>query len=198
MSELNLKKNEFISIRDMIEISMLVAIGIVLDRFLKISLPNHLGGGSINFSCVPLVFISLRHGLIKGFIAGGVIFGLLSCIFDGYGFNTFPFDYLLAFGSFGIVAFGKNRKDDTRASKILQLIIIGLLILAASSLRLLFATIDSVLLYETTFREGLVYNLTYILPSFIIVTVITLILFPSFELISTYRVKKQITEEEIE
>ena len=33
------------------------------------------------------------------------IFGLVTCLTDGYGFYTYPFDYLIGFGSIAVFGF---------------------------------------------------------------------------------------------
>ena len=62
-------------------------------------------GGSINLAMLPLLIISLRHGPFKGFIGGGIIFGFITCLIDGYGLITYPLEYFLAFGIVGILGF---------------------------------------------------------------------------------------------
>ena len=46
--------------------------------------------GSINFQMLPLMIIALRRGPAHGFIAGGIVYGLISCLKDGYGFLHLP------------------------------------------------------------------------------------------------------------
>ena len=74
------------SVKDIVEISMLVAISILLDKFVKI--PFGLTGGSINIAMVPLFVISLRHGWFKTLISCGVVFGFITCLLDDYGLFT--------------------------------------------------------------------------------------------------------------
>lgn len=94
------------SVRDIVEIAVMCALAVVLDKFVKIPIGST--GGSINISAVPLFLIAFRHGWFKGFIASGIVFGLITCILDGYGFQYFPLEYLLAFGSIALGGlFGK-------------------------------------------------------------------------------------------
>ena len=88
------KKTFTFDVRDMVEIAMLCALAIVLDRFLKIPLGPT--GGSLNLSMVPIFFINLRHGWFKGFVAGGLIYGLITCLLDGYGMACYPLEYFMA------------------------------------------------------------------------------------------------------
>lgn len=90
--------------RAIAEDGILIAAALVLD-FIKIPLMEE---GSINFQMLPLMIIALRRGPVHGFIAGGIVYGLISCLKDGYGFFYFPFDYLIGFGS--VFAMGYFRK----------------------------------------------------------------------------------------
>ena len=60
-------------------------------------------GGSINLQMLPLMIIALRRGPVTGFVCGGIIYGLFSILADGYPFATYPFDYVIGFGSVGIM-----------------------------------------------------------------------------------------------
>ena len=91
-----------LNIRDMVEIAMFCAMAIVLDlTFFKIRIGQN--GGSISLVMLPLSFLCVRKGFVKGFIGCGIVFGFLSCLLDGYGLVTYPLDYLGAFGSISIV-----------------------------------------------------------------------------------------------
>lgn len=154
------------SVRDMIEIAMLIGLAVILDlSFFKFKIVAN--GGSISFVMVPLVLIALRHGFVKGFISTGIIFGLTTCLLDGYGFFTFPFDYLLGFGSMALVGLFKKYILQTHNSK---LTILGILILTLSFLvaiigRTISSTISGMLFYGLGFIDSLIYQLTYIGPS---------------------------------
>ena len=89
------------TVQEICETAILVALAVVLDQFLKIQIQAN--GGSISFSALPLFIIAIRYGAFKGFIASGFIFGFLTCLLDGYGFQTFPFDYLVALSGYGLV-----------------------------------------------------------------------------------------------
>ena len=74
------------SIRDIVEIAVMCAFAVVLDKFVKI--PIGATGGSINIASVPLFIVAYRHGWFKGLIASGVVFALITCILDAYGFQS--------------------------------------------------------------------------------------------------------------
>lgn len=87
---------ELADIRSMAEVAVLSGLAIGL-QFIKV--PLGATGGSVNLGLIPLFMVALRHGPAKGFLAGGIVFGLVTCLTDGYGFHTYPFDYLVGFGS---------------------------------------------------------------------------------------------------
>ena len=154
-----------LSVRDIVEIALFCAIAVVLDTFVKI--PLGVTGGSINIAMVPIFIIALRHGPVKGFFAGGIVFGLLTAIIDGYGMATYPFDYLVPFGMAGLLVgltstyVHKNFLKSTLGS-IISIIMISVAVALFAATRLFSSAINSVIIYEYTYKDGLVYGLTYI------------------------------------
>lgn len=181
----NVTKNlEFnFSIQDIVEIAMFVAIALILDlSFLKIRIGQN--GGSISLVMVPLIVICLRKGFIKGFIACGLVYGLLNCIMDGYGFFSYPFDYLFAFGLLAVVGLFRKQilsKNHKITFKGCLFLVIGLLL--AFSCRLAMATLSGMIFYETPFVGSLTYNLAYIWPSALGTTVVIFLLYKPLLLI---------------
>lgn len=167
------------SVKDICEIAILCAVAIVLDRFIRIGVGS--SGGSINISMVPLYVIALRHGWFKSLIAGGVVYGLITCIFDGYGIVCYPLEYFVAYGSVCILGFfakkintllnSSNKKDFILSYGIL----IGCVI-AATTIRFLCASIDSVILWEYTWGAAFIYNASYVYISGIGVCVLMCLL----------------------
>ena len=98
------KKKKLISVYDMCEMAIFTALAIVLGMFCEIKVGAN--GGSIGFAMVPLFFIAYRHGAIKGFICGGIIYGLAQGLYDGYIFQygaiSAFFDYIIPFGAIGL------------------------------------------------------------------------------------------------
>lgn len=168
------KKTFTFDVRDMVEIAMLCALAIVLDRFLKIPLGPT--GGSLNLSMVPIFFINLRHGWFKGFVAGGLIYGLITCLLDGYGMACYPLEYLVAFGASGVLGvfarYINNNFDSKKGIVISHLLVIACVAVWAT-IRFFAASIDSVILYEYTWEAAFIYNLTYVYFSAIAVAVVT-------------------------
>ena len=148
------------SVKDMVEIALFTAIAIILDRFVRI--PISPTGGSANISAVPLMIICLRHGYYKGFIASGIIYGVATSTLDAYGFEYFLFDYLLAFGSVSVMGlFAKPILESYKNKKALSFALVIISSALWLILRVVFASIDSVIYYGYTFMAGVVYNLSY-------------------------------------
>ena len=110
------------SIQEICETAILVGLAVVLDQFVKI--PVQANGGSISFAPVPLFIIAMRYGGLKGFIASGLFFGLITCLLDGYGFQCFPFDYFIALCGYGLIGTFVNFFNKFNTSYIISFIII--------------------------------------------------------------------------
>lgn len=149
------------SVKGISEDGVLIAAAFVLN-FVK--LPIATGGGSINFQMLPLFIIALRRGPLHGFISGGIVYGLLTCLTDGYGFMCYPFDYLIAFGSVAVLGFFKNKilGENTRKYrwKPILCMIAGCVI--ATAIRFIGSTTSSMVIYGVNIIEALTYNAIYI------------------------------------
>lgn len=153
------------SIYDIVETAMLVAFAIALDLpGLKIRIGA--SGGSISFTMIPLLILALRQGFSKGFLSIGIVYGFITCLVDGWGLYTFPFDYLLGYGSLAILGLFKNYLlDNNDKSIVKRYIVLCSFVVVSVIARLMFATLSGVILYETEFVASLTYNMSYILPS---------------------------------
>lgn len=165
-----------ISIRDMAEDAVLVAASFALN-FVKI--PVGASGGSINFQMLPLFIIALRHGPLQGLISGGIVFGVLTCFTDGYGFTTFPFDYLIGFGSVAVLGFLKNKilGEDQKGYNVKGIIYLVCGAVAATAVRLIGSSVSSMVFYDYSVGAALAYNIPYILPSGAIALAVLLALY---------------------
>ena len=165
------KKDFTFSIRDITEIGILVALALVLDTFVKI--PVGANGGSINIAMVPLFLIALHKGWFKGLIAGGIVFGLLSCLIDGYGFVTYPFDYFIGFGSVVIVGFLRrfiiNKELSTK-----NYFWFGVSIVGCMLIRFIGSLISGIIIYDLSVGESALYQLTYLGPTLLALLLILL------------------------
>ena len=183
-----MKKEIFtINTKDLTEIAILCALAIVLDRFIKI--PIAVSGGSLNISMAPLYIIALRHGPFKSFLAGGIVFGLITCLFDGYGLVCYPLEYFISFGAVAILGLFGNRINqllsaDNAKSYVVIYILLTFSIGVAATIRFLCASIDSVILWDYTFTAAFAYNLTYVYPSALTVLLVVCLLLPTIKLLN--------------
>lgn len=157
------------TVREIVEEGVLISLAFVLN-FIKI--PVGPTGGSINFQMLPLMIIALRHGPQHGFIAGGIIYGLLTCLTDGYGFACYPFDYLIGFGSVAVMGFFRkfifSKEQNTYNFKgIIFILIAGLL---STVVRYIGSNVSSIVVYGYTLKAALEYNAFYIPLSGLVAT----------------------------
>lgn len=150
-----------LNIGEIAENGILIAMAFGLN-FIKI--PVGATGGSINFQMLPLMIIALRRGPASGLICGGILFGLLTCLTDGYGFACYPFDYLIGFGSVAVMGFfrpfifGQNQKGYNFKGEAF-LLLAGVL---STFIRFMGSTVSSVVIYQYTFVAAMAYNVLYI------------------------------------
>lgn len=187
------------SVRDIAEIAIFSAIAILLDRFIKIPLGET--GGSINLSMLPLFIIALRHGPFKAFLAGGLVYGIICCILDNYGIATYPLEYLVAYGSVALLGFFAKfvnnhiQKDNPRNTFIGYLVFIGC-VAGAAVIRFFAASIDSVILYDYSFKAAFAYNVGYVFLSAVGVCVVLCLLLPYIKVINNEFPSKYIQDME--
>ena len=99
-------------------------------------------------------------------------------MFDGYGFATYPFDYLLGFGLISLTSLFRKVAFSKTAPLYLQLIYFVSGILIGGFARFIGTTLSSMIVYQYTLWAGLTYNATYIIPSVLFSLLILLGLFP--------------------
>lgn len=166
------------SIQGLAEDAMLIAAAFILN-FIKI--PLGATGGSINFQMLPLMLIALRHGPVTGFVCGGFIYGLITCLTDGYGFATYPFDYLIAFGSVAVMGFFNKfilPKEEGKYPLWLSEILIFVAGLLSTLVRFIGGTTSSMVIYGYQFVPALAYNALYIPLSGAAAIIVLMIVLP--------------------
>ena len=161
-----------ITTRDITEMGVLIAAALGLNFIKVMPMPT---GGSLNLQMVPLFFLALRRGPVKGFFAGGIVYGLISCLFDGYGFACYPFDYMLGFGSIAIFGFfsplilKRTHSNYTTRTKRFIFFRAELFLLIAgtisTALRFMAGTISSMVVYGYDLVPALAYNSLYVFAS---------------------------------
>lgn len=157
--------------QDICEEAILISLAVVLDSFISFKVQAE--GGSIGFAAIPLFIIAIRHGTYKGFVASAIMFGLITCMIDGYGFQTYPFDYFIGFGGYCLVGFFfnlfkhfyKNKPHDENYKNYEFLYsALGVTVgcIAAMVVRYIGSTTSSMVLYGYDLPSALIYNSTYI------------------------------------
>ncbi len=160
----NYFSKESIDVKEMVEMAILVATAIVIDVIVHF-IPNIPGQvGSVSFATLPLFIIALRHGPVKGFLCASFIYGLITCLTDGYGIWLYILDYFVAFSGVAIIGFFKkqileNGKDTYNLKGILLII---LSVVLAGFVRLIGSGASSILNYNYTFGAALTVNSLYI------------------------------------
>ena len=152
------------STRDMAESGVLIAAALVLNFIRLFPAPT---GGSVNLQMLPLFILAIRKGPVKAFIGCGIVYGLISCLTDGYGIATYPFDYLLGIGSTALLGlfskqiFGEDQENYNLKGEIF--LFIGVVL--ATSMRFVAGTISSMVLYDYDFAPAALYNVGYVFIS---------------------------------
>ena len=159
----SVNKVEF-SVRDITESGVLIAIALGLNFIRLFPAPT---GGSVNLQMLPLFILALRRGPLKGFIGCGIVYGLISCLTDGWGFAFFPFDYLIGFGSCSFLGFLSpyilnNGKDTYNVKGEIFLFVGGIV---ATFIRFVGGCISSMFFYSLEFVEAMIYNVGYVFIS---------------------------------
>lgn len=167
------------TLRDLVEIAMLSALAIVIDVIQHLLPSIGVTGGSIGIATLPLLYIALRHGPLAGFISGGIVYGLITCITDGYGIFLYPFDYLLGFGSVAILGFfkplifGKGQEKYNVKGEIF--IFVGVILSAL--VRFIGSSLSSIVNYGYTLVAAMAYNVLYVFISALVCGVILMALY---------------------
>ena len=173
------------TIKEICETSVMVALAVVLDQFAKI--PIQANGGSISFSAVPLFIVAIRYGGFKGTVASALYFGFITCLMDGYGMQTFPFDYLIALSGYGFVGLFFNvvdrhiKKHQYKNPQVYLLYGLGIFIgaICAMVVRYVGHTISGMILYPyLSLLENFIYQSTYVPGAVLISIILTIILLP--------------------
>ena len=154
-------EKESLKVNDLTEMAVLSAMAIGL-QFINIKIGAT--GGSINLGLIPLFMVALRKGPVQGFIASALVFGLITCLTDGYGFNTYPFDYLLGFGGCAALGFFKNLcfTKDAKGWKYAGFAWIFVGVAIASVVRFVGSSASSMINYGYTVTAAMAYNVIYV------------------------------------
>lgn len=154
-------KNLSLSTQEMSRMAMLIAMTIILDTVFKFF--QQVNGGSINLAMVGLVLIALSFNWWKTWLATAVIYGLIVSLIDGW-IQYYVFDYFLALSGFLFISL--FRKQILTGKKPIGLFYLVTTFTVSALIRFLFHTISGVLFFETDWLGSMIYNASYLLPSF--------------------------------
>lgn len=168
----------------MVEVAIFAALALLLDFIPSIQMPN---GGSISFAMIPIFIVAFRWGL-KGGVLAGLLWGLLQLAF-GPDIKT-PLqafiEYGFAFAALGVAGiFAKQVQQSMKEGKVVKrLVFITLGVFLGSALRFLAHFYAGIVFWaefapedQALWLYSLIYNGSYMLPSFILSTVVVFILF---------------------
>ncbi|MBS9338136.1 energy-coupled thiamine transporter ThiT [Fructobacillus sp. M2-14] len=156
------------------EMALFVALSVVLS-FWSLKLWGQ--GGSISFQMVPTMIMAYRYGL-KGGLTTGFLFGMIKLILGAYILTPVQafMDYPLAFTVVGFAALTQKMVvtalAENKQGKLYGGLFVGLFI--GSFLRFLSHLLSAVIFFgqwvpknQTIWGYSIVYNGSYMLPSFI-------------------------------
>lgn len=154
----------------MTEISMAVALAVVLSFLPLFKMPQ---GGSVSLQMLPIFIIALRRGGKAGLLAG-LIFGLIKLAVDPYIVHPIQliFDYPLPFMLLGLAGFIPVYKFKEK-KQVYSLLFLAIFI--GSLGRFLSHLTTGIVFFghfapegQSPFIYSLIYNGSYLLPSFLI------------------------------
>ncbi|HEM3867058.1 TPA: energy-coupled thiamine transporter ThiT [Streptococcus suis] len=163
------------------EVAIFSAIALVFDKIPLFTMPQ---GGSVSLVMLPILLLALRHGLGVGVLTGGIV-GTIQLFYGGYFLNVFQvfLDYALSYAGIGLAGLvaptlskQKNLKNAT--------LIITLASFLGGSIRLLATFLSGIIFYADYATPGMpvwlysfTYNISYILPSTIIASILLILLY---------------------
>ena len=164
------------SVKTIAEDGVLIAAAFVLN-FIRI--PIAPTAGSINLQMLPLLVIALRRGPLDGFVAGGIVYGLLTCLTDGYGLATYPFDYLVGFGSVAVLGFFRRFifSPEQTAYNVKGIVFLIIGVALSTFVRFVGSCTSSMVLYGYDLQAAMIYNYVYVFISGGLALAVLLILY---------------------
>lgn len=132
------------SVSEIAETSMLLAMAVIF-QYIKIYSTEF---GSINLQIVPLALIALRCKPSRSFLATGVVFGMITCLLDGYGLYTYPLEYLIAFGSISILSYFRRYVYRAGKPTAIGFAVIPSIIMLSTIVRYFMCCADAVIFWE--------------------------------------------------
>ncbi len=157
--------------RRLTEIAVCVAMAVVGSLIKVWEMPQ---GGSVALTMVPILLIAIKRGPLAGCMTGA-IYGVLSLLIAGVIYHPMSIllDYVLAFGLLGLAGFFKKNVAGVIAGCFVG--VAGRFVSSLVSGAVLFAEYAPV--GQNPWIYSLIYQATYLVPEFLISTVIIVLLF---------------------
>ena len=157
--------------RRITEIGVCVAMAVVGSLLKVWEMPQ---GGSVALTMVPILMISIKRGALSG-ITTGAIYGVLSLLIAGVIYHPMSIilDYVLAFGLLGLAGLFKQTVWGVIIGRVVG--VFGRFLSSLVSGAVLFGSYAPA--GQNPWVYSLIYQATYLVPEFIISTVIIVLLF---------------------
>lgn len=170
----------------LVEVSIFTALALLLD-ILPLSFKIWAQGGSISFAMIPVFIVAFRWGL-KGGLLSGFLWGMLQ-VATGTAYVLHPIQGFIDYGfAFTVIGFAgvfagqvQEAVKDGRTKVYLTYITAGVLL--GSVLRFLAHFTAGVVFFESgiegqsVWQYSLLYNISYMFPSFVLSAAIVFFLF---------------------
>ncbi|MFD2761972.1 energy-coupled thiamine transporter ThiT [Lentibacillus juripiscarius] len=171
----------------LIEVAVFTALALLLDIIPFLSIKLWAQGGSVSLAMIPVFIVAFRWGL-KGGLLSGFLWGILQ-VAVGTGYVLHPvqglIDYMLAFTVIGFAGvFAKQIQEAVQSGHVktyLTYITLGAFL--GSMLRFAAHFAAGVVFFESAVEGqsvwlySFLYNVSYIIPSFIICSIAVFLLF---------------------
>jgi len=177
--KMNQKNNKVLLLT---ESALMIALAVILS-FLKFNAPWAYGG-SVSLEMLPIILFSLRRGVLWGMIMGA-IYGVVDCLIDPEVVHPIQFllDYPIAFLLVGVAGVFRILSATSDRNKVIVIIFSSAL---GSLLRVISHFLSGVIWFGSYAPKGtpvalysLIYNLGYIVPSFILIAFVLSLLVKS-------------------
>lgn len=166
------------NVRLITEVAIMTAVAFILN-FLSFKAPWAFGG-SISIEMLPIILVAFRHG-VKGGVLAGVLFGFIQLVTAT---PVHPVQFLLDYPvAYGLVGLAGVLKPNLHSSTVKQASTIAMATLIGSLLRFAAHLISGAVYFASYAPEdmpvmtyNLIYNAGYMVPSFILTSIVLTLL----------------------
>jgi thiamine transporter len=160
-----------------LEVAIMSAAGLILD-YISAQTWNFawLNGGSISIAMLVIFIMAYRRGFLYGLLTGFII-GLVQILYAGSYFLNFVQAFFDYYGAYTVVGLAGIFYPWIRRRPHLASVFLILGAFLGSLVRFALHVASGVLYWETGFWASVVYNGTYMLPSFLIVATLLVIIY---------------------